>query len=74
MPIVCTIKGCGSKLGKIKKCAKKHRTLQKLKSHFTGELSHKLRRHKVLYLSFTLLMKYQFHTLFDANTNTQKSK
>ena len=23
MPIVCTIKGCGSKQGKIKKCAKK---------------------------------------------------
>ena len=54
MPIVCTIKDRGSKQGKIKKCksAKKHRTLQKLKSYFTGELSHKLRRHKVLVIPF----------------------
>ena len=48
MPVDCTIKGCGSKQEKIKIMRKIHLILYKLKSHFTGELSHKFQRYKVL--------------------------
>ena len=52
MPIDCTIKGCGNKQEKIKSMQKIHLTLHKLKSHFTGELSHKFQRYNVLVIPF----------------------